>query len=233
MTRRPFNGNYIMLIFLVIMVFNAIRSPQYGSIGEWLVATLLKLPAIVIGITIHEHAHAWTAWKLGDRTPMAQGRVTLNPAKHIDPFGIIALIFVGFGWGRPVQVNPYAFRKNRRLANLLVSVAGVATNLVAAFLCTALLFFVTNGVLSTVLYYIVWFNIVLMIFNLLPVPPLDGFGILTEIFDLRRASWYDTLYSFGSIILLLLIMTGATGKILGPAVLSISRAFISVWGLVL
>ncbi|MCL1895025.1 MAG: site-2 protease family protein [Clostridiales bacterium] len=233
MTRRPFNGNYFMLIFLVIMILNAIRSPHYSSIGEWIIDTLLKLPAIVIGITIHEYAHARTAWKLGDMTPKAQGRVTLNPAKHIDPFGIIALIFVGFGWGRPVQVNPYAFRKNRRLANLLVDVAGVLTNLVVAFLCTALLFVVSNGVLSAILYYIVWFNIVLMIFNLLPVPPLDGFGILTEIFDLRRRSWYDALYNYGPIILLVLIITGATGKILGTALISIFTAFTHVWALIL
>ena len=233
MRRRPFNGNYIMIIFLVFMVLNAIRSPQYGSIGEWLVDTLLRLPGIVIGITIHEYAHARTAWKLGDKTPMAQGRVTLNPARHIDPFGIIALIFVGFGWGRPVEVNPYAFRKNRRLANLLVDVAGVVTNCVAAFLCTALLFVTTNGVLSSILYYLVFFNIVLMLFNLLPVPPLDGFGILTEVFNLRRMPWYNALYSYGSIILLVLIITGATGKILGPALQAIFYGFIHIWSLIL
>ena len=233
MMRRPFNGNYVMLIFLIFMIFNAIRNNPYSTFGEWLVDTLLKLPAIVIGITIHEHAHARTAWKLGDATPRAQGRVTLNPASHIDPFGLIALIFVGFGWGKPVQVNPYAFRKNRRRANLLVAVAGVATNCVAAFLCTALLFVVTNGVLGAIVYYIVYFNIVLMIFNLLPVPPLDGFGILTEVFNLRRMPWYDTLYSYGFFILLFLIVIGATRLILGPGVILIRDAFISVWALIL
>ena len=231
--RRPFNGNYVMLIFLVLMVFNSIRSGRYDSPADWLLDTLYRLPAIVIGITIHEYAHARTAWKLGDQTPMSQGRVTLNPLAHIDPFGIIALIFVGFGWGRPVQVNPYAFRKNRRLANLIIDVVGVATNCVAAFLCTALLFFVQNGALSSILFYIVFFNLVLMLFNLLPIPPLDGFGILTEIFDLRRQSWYHSLYNYGSIILLLFILLGLAGRILSPALNSIFIAFYNLWALIL
>ena len=231
--RRPFNGNYIMIIFLVIMALNSIRSGRYDSPADWFLDTLLRLPAIVIGITIHEYAHARAAWKLGDQTPMTQGRVTLNPLAHIDPIGIIALIFVGFGWGRPVQVNPYAFRKNRRQANLIVDIAGVATNCAAAFVCTALLFFVPNGVLGSILGYIVFFNLVLMLFNLLPIPPLDGFGILTEIFDLRRQPWYHTFYNYGSIILLLFILFGFAGMILSPGIYSIYSAFYRIWAIIL
>jgi len=206
-----------MIIFLVIMAFNSIQSGRFDSPGQWLMDTLLRLPAIIIGITLHEFAHAFSAYKLGDQTPKAQGRVTLNPIAHIDPIGIVAIIFVGFGWGRPVQVNPYAFAKNRRGKNLIVDVAGVTTNFIIAFLCTALLFVVQEQILFQIILNIVYINYILMVFNLLPIPPLDGFGILTEIFDLRRYSWYRPLYNNGTIILLVLIIFGVLGMILWPA----------------
>lgn len=240
--RRGFNGNYLMIFFLIIMVVNSIRSGRYDSPGQWLFFTLISLPGIVIGITFHEFAHAYSAWKLGDQTPMAQKRVTLNPLAHIDPIGIIALVFVGFGWGRPVQVNPYVFKKNRRLANLIIDVAGVVTNLIIAFICTALLVYIQNSatgggigvfVLYNIVYFIVYFNIVLMLFNLIPIPPLDGFGIITEIFDLRRQPWYRTFYNYGSIILLFLIMMRFIALILVPAVNKIMIAFETVWSIII
>jgi len=203
--RRMAGGNFIFIFFLIIMVVNSIQSGRFASPRDWLINTLMLLPAIVIAITFHEFMHAFSAWKLGDQTPKAQGRITLNPLAHIDPVGIIILIFVGFGWGKPVQVNPLAFKKNLRLSNLIVDLAGVATNFVIAFICVPLVFFVQNPTLSTIITYIVYINIVLMLFNLLPIPPLDGFGVLTEIFALRRFSWYRPLYNNGMIILLVFI----------------------------
>ncbi|MDR3364366.1 MAG: site-2 protease family protein [Clostridiales Family XIII bacterium] len=230
--RKAFSGNYIMVVFMVIMAYNAFSSGRYDNFGDWLTTTLLRLPGIVIGITVHEFAHAFSAWKLGDQTPKAQGRVTLNPLAHIDPVGIIALLFVGFGWGRPVQVNPYAFTKNRRLANIITDVAGVATNFVIAFFCTAALFVVHNETLFTILLNVVYMNLVLMIFNLLPIPPLDGFGIITEIFDLRRFRWYKPFYSNGTIILLILIVFDIISGLLGPALSAILGFIQNVWALV-
>jgi len=234
--RGPFRGNTMMIIFLVIMVVNSIRMGRFNDPAQWLMNTLLLLPAIVIAITFHEFMHAYSAYKLGDMTPKAQGRVTLNPISHIDPVGIIVLIFVGFGWGRPVQVNPYAFKKNRRAANLVVDVAGVAMNFVIAFVVTAIriiaiLHFglVPNGVLDTILNNIILINFILMIFNLLPIPPLDGFGIITEIFDLRRFSWYRPLYDNGFFILLILIIFGLLGRILQPAMAFFYNFSHTVW----
>ena len=215
--RGPSRSNFILIIFLAIMAFNSIQSGRFDSPAQWLTDMLLRLPAIIIGITFHEFAHAFSAYKLGDQTPKAQGRVTLNPLAHIDPFGLIAIIFVGFGWGRPVQVNPLAFKKNRRAANLIVDVSGVTTNFIIGFLCTALLFVIQDQILFTIVLNIVYINFILMVFNLLPIPPLDGFGILTEIFDLRRFSWYRPLYSNGFFILLPLIIFGILGRILWPA----------------
>lgn len=227
--RKLSGGSLIMIVFLIIMAFNSLQSGRFNSPGEWFMETLMRLPGIIIGITIHEFAHAFSAYKLGDRTPKAQGRVTLNPLAHIDPIGIITLIFVGFGWGRPVQVNPYAFQKNRRLANIIVDISGVATNLVVAFLCTPLLFVVQNDIVFTILLNIVFMNLVLMLFNLLPIPPLDGFGIITEIFDLRRFSWYLPFYNNGTLILLVLIIFDIVGELLGPAFTVILGTFESFW----
>jgi len=215
------------------MLFNSFQSGRFDNPRQWLFEMLLRLPAIVIGLTFHEFMHAFSAWKLGDMTPKAQGRVTLNPLSHIDPFGIIVLIFVGFGWGRPVQVNPYAFKKNLRLSNIIVDVAGVGMNFVIAFLLTAPLFFITSQTLFLIVYYIVYINLVLMLFNLLPIPPLDGFGIITEVFDLRRFSWHRPLYNAGMFILMALVIFGFVGTLLGP-VLGVIFDFIQkIWLLIL
>jgi len=233
--KGPFRGNIVMIVFIAIMAFNSIQSGRFDSPAQWLMDTLMRLPAIVIAITLHEFAHAYSAYKLGDQTPKAQGRVTLNPLSHIDPFGIIVLIFVGFGWGRPVQVNPYAFKKNRRLANIIVDVSGVTTNFILAFFFTAIRIVALirwglemNGVVDTILVNIIFINFILMVFNLLPIPPLDGFGIITEIFDLRRFAWYRPLYNNGFFILLILIIFGLLGTILMPALSALfgfSQAF--------
>ena len=183
-------------------------------------------PGIIIGLTFHEFAHAFVADRLGDDTPRLQGRVTLNPMAHIDWMGLAALFFVGFGWGQPVQINPYHF-KNRRRDEFLVSIAGVVMNLLLAVVFTfvvkillvAGISWTTGGFGNSLwecLLYIIQINLVLMIFNLIPVPPLDGFNIVTEIFDLRKYDWWYTVYSYGNIILIALIAFNFTGRIMSP-----------------
>ena len=225
--------NPINIIFLLFMIYNAITNGRFNNPLDWLINTLYLIPGIVIGITVHEFAHAYSAYKLGDMTPKAQKRVTLNPLAHIDPVGIIALIFVGFGWGKPVQVNPYAFQKRRRLCNLITDVAGVVTNFIVAFLATGLLRLMyeinANQIIITIVAYLIQMNLVLMIFNLIPVPPLDGFGIITEIFDLRKYSWYQTVYNYGSIILMLLVISRLVGFILNPVLSAIYDLFFAIW----
>jgi Zn-dependent protease len=234
------SGSFIMIIFLIVMAYNAFAGGRFDSLGSWALNVALTLPGIVIGITIHEFSHAFAAYKLGDMTPKAQGRVTLNPLSHIDPVGIIALVFVGFGWGRPVQVNPYAFQKHRRLCNIITDVAGVCTNFICAFFVSGILMGLGRaGLLSyggtayTILFYIIMMNIVLMIFNLLPIPPLDGFGIITEIFDLRRFSWYRPFYQNGSLILLILIVFDIVSGLLTPALTAILNFISNIWSVIL
>ena len=196
------------------------------SVGQWFYTKLLILPGIIIGLSFHEAAHAWVSYKLGDPTPKLQGRVTLNPLAHIDPVGFIALLFIGFGWGIPVEIDPRHY-KNRRSGELLVSLAGVTANLITAVVF-ALIFRLAEShmsyafyqgagqVLMQILLYVVYINLVLMVFNLIPVPPLDGFGVITQIFRLERYEWYWKIYQYGQPILLLLIIFNIPSKIIGP-----------------
>ena len=190
---------------------------------------LMLLPAIIIGLSFHEYAHAAVAYKLGDPTPKMQGRVSLNPMAHIDWIGFAALIFVGFGWGRPVEINPSNFR-NRRKGELMVALAGVAMNLLIAvvfaviakivLLCGGYDFVSTN--LGTILWKmiinVIWINLVLMLFNLIPCPPLDGFSVVTELFNIKHTQLYWRIYQYGNLILIALIVFNVTYIILNPCV---------------
>jgi Zn-dependent protease len=185
-------------------------------------------PGIIIGLSFHEFAHAFVAYKLGDMTPKLQGRVTISPLAHIDPIGMIALIFIGFGWGIPVQINPRNFKKPRR-DEFLVAIAGVTTNFILAFIFMGVVRLFTSfgaelassslgGTIVEVLLYVVQINLILMVFNLLPIPPLDGFNIIGEVFNLKRREWYYKTYDKGMIILLVLIILGLVERVLLPAV---------------
>ena len=208
---------------------NSFRRGAFADHMEWLMDALIMLPGIVIGLALHEYAHAAVAFRLGDPTPKMQGRVTINPLAHIDPLGLAALLFAGFGWGVPVQINPANFR-NRRRDELLVSLAGVTMNLiiaivftiVAKILYTAAGAVFLSGTLGSTLWlmimYVIQINLVLMIFNLIPCPPLDGFSIISEIFNIKHTEFYWTLYRYGNWILIALIIFGITGRIISPCV---------------
>ncbi|ASJ53366.1 site-2 protease family protein [Brevibacillus formosus] len=184
-----------------------------------------RLIAFVIAFTLHEWAHAFVAWKLGDNTAKSEGRLTLNPIPHIDPFGLILILFGPFGWARPVPINPLHFRGNKRLGIVYVSFAGPLINLILAVLFYLVYFVVVNsGVLvdmhekvayaiDLTLRFSVLINTALFIFNLLPIPPLDGYKILRF---LSPRSWDGKFYNYevyGPWILLLLIFIPGVSSI--------------------
>lgn len=219
------NINPAILIMIFLLLGNKMLASGQ-SLGDWLYMQLLMLPGIVTGLTFHEAAHGYMSAWLGDPTPRLQGRLSLNPLKHIDPIGFICLFFAGFGWGRPVEINPMYYKHKRR-DELLVSLAGVVTNFAIAVIA-ALIYrnmpnftFLTNFpglwyAIAYVLYFTISINIVLMIFNLLPVPPLDGFGVVTQLFNLSKYDWYYKLYNNGMLILMVLIVLNITDIVINP-----------------
>lgn len=183
---------------------------------------LFLLPAILIALTVHEFAHAYTSNMFGDPTPRLQGRLTLNPLAHLDPMGLVCLVLFGFGWGRPVQINP-RYYKNPKRDRILVSLAGPASNLIIVILVALLMKFLLPVVpyeaFWKIMQYMVMINAVLCIFNLLPIPPLDGSKILLEVLPLRnKYELYYRVQRYSTIILLVLIYTNIIDKVLTPLV---------------
>ncbi len=166
---------------------------------------LIYAASLVIAITIHEFAHAWTANHLGDPTPKLQDRLNLNPLSHLDPLGTLALLIAGFGWGKPVQFDPYNL-KNPKTDTILISLAGPASNLILAILVSILLRLPIPGVVGAFLAPLLVYNVVIAIFNLIPIHPLDGGKILVGLLPNHLSHDVDVfLHQYGIILLLLII----------------------------
>ncbi|MBC7326532.1 site-2 protease family protein [bacterium] len=192
--------------------------------AERLIDLVLMAPFFIFGIVLHEYAHGWVAWKLGDPTAKYSGRLTLDPMAHFDPFGALMFLFsslvgVGFGWAKPVPVNFYNLRNPRR-DTILVSLAGPGANILLAIACLLChhLFRSFSPPLSS------WFalgfllNLVLAIFNLLPIPPLDGSKVLMVLLPPRYAYTYARMEPFGFIILLAFLATGLFSLIVNAVI---------------
>lgn len=203
---------------------------------------LMYLPGIVVGLTVHEFSHAWTAHLSGDSTSKEQGRITLNPLKHIDPVGLIFLFVAGFGWAKPVQFNEENLRKKTDV--IKIAFAGPLSNAIVAMILSVVFVVVYKNspdVISSgyetmlnLFYYTIFINWGLFIFNLIPVPPLDGSHIF--FYPLRRyPAIYNVLYKYGSMILFaLLLITMLTDLNLlpiGNAIKSITDGFLKLAGL--
>ena len=198
-----------------------------NSILGYFVDKLYIIPGILIGLSVHEYGHAKAAQLCGDRTSDALGRVSLDPRAHIDIIGLLMLFFVGFGWGKPVLIDPRQFRHPRR-DQIIVGLAGVFNNFITAIVFAVILrlyvqfvpykFFISTlgNVIYMILLYTVSINISLMLFNLLPIPPLDGFGVVCGIFGLYNTKFYWYARRYGMPILLILVYLGFTANILGP-----------------
>lgn len=186
-----------------------IGSLMGGDLAGFLLNLLYLLPALVIGLCFHEAAHAWAALKMGDPTARNMGRLTLDPTKHFTFFGLITFLLIGFGWGKPVPINPRNFN-NYKMGNFLVSIAGVATNLLLSFIFFWIyVLLVALDVQSTMILTIVWtiisLNVVLCFFNLIPIPPLDGHHLVKGFIARRSPKFYMTYMQYGYYILLALI----------------------------
>lgn len=187
---------------------------------------IIQAPPLLFALTVHEFSHAYVAWRLGDPTAKNEGRLTLNPLKHLDPLGVLAFIIMKLGWAKPVPVNPWHFR-NPRQDMLKVALAGPASNVALALASTAVLHLVIQ--LSFLPYQIlqplvamlassVWINIMLAVFNCIPIPPLDGSKVLMGLLSPESARSFAKIEPYGFLILLALFYTGIIGNLIMPII---------------
>jgi len=200
--------------------------------NSFITQLIILAPPLLFALTFHEFAHGYVAYRLGDPTAKNAGRLTLNPLKHLDPIGTIAFFFIKFGWAKPVPVNPTNFR-NPRKDMLWVALAGPMTNLALALISaiiTKTLWFLASSLpysaiaeailvpLNAMLIASVWINLVLCIFNFLPIPPLDGSRILTGLLPQDLAISYMKIERYGFIIILVLAFSGVLSKVILPII---------------
>ena len=218
----------VIYIILAFCIFSMIAN--YVNDMNALLKMLISIPGVLIAITFHEYAHALAAYKLGDDTSKKQGRLTLNPLKHIDPIGIIILLFLGIGWGKPVMVDGRNLKRNisYKKAEAIVSFAGPLANFIMAIFFTIIYaLLVKFNVLENITYraatviismliYTIMLNIGLGIFNLIPLPPLDGSKVLKVFLPYNVNRWLEENESIFYMVFLGLWITGIAGMIITP-----------------
>jgi Zn-dependent protease len=187
---------------------------------------VVTIPAILIAFTFHEYAHAWVADRLGDKTPKFQGRLTLNPIVHVDIVGFIMILIAGFGWAKPIQTNPSAY-KNYYRDDLKVSIAGPVANMTVAVIFSVItgvyLKYISGmsnipevlDIILMIFQQTIRINVILFFFNMLPLPGLDGFHVLRDLLPLKFHHFSDNLYRYQMLILVLFIATPLSRYIIG------------------
>lgn len=218
-----------------LLIILAIISLASMGVGGW-ISLLLTLPAVIMAITFHEYAHAYAADRLGDTTPRAQGRLTLNPTSHLDFFGFILMMFTHIGWGKPVQINPNNFtsNKSRGFCETMVSLAGPLMNFVLAIIATVIFyalniwataFLRTNVgyIIEMFLQVLIMVNIGLGTFNLIPLPPLDGEKIFRHLLPYKVQEWLTNNYATLYYVFMILWIFGILEIVVSPVISVISN----------
>ena len=214
-------------LYIVLAIIILVNLVSMGTGG--LLSLILTLPGVIIAMAFHEFAHAWMAVKLGDDTPLAQGRVSLNPLSHIDPMGIMMLLFCGVGWGKPVQIDTSNFNgKYRKNGEALVALAGPLMNFILAFILTFILGIImkfaglsfigstVGTVILTMIEYAVIMNIGLGVFNLIPLPPLDGSKIFIRFMPYNVRNWIYDHEMWFYMLFLIIWFTDISSLIISP-----------------
>ena len=217
-------------LYIIIGILVLFSLASYGTDG--LFDLVLSVPAVLLAITVHEFGHAFAAYKLGDDTPLRQGRLSLNPLDHVDPLGIAMLLFAHIGWGKPVQVDPKNYNRNISVekADAIVSFAGPLMNFITAIIfaliyCAIIKFakisFITSNIgiiIIAIVSYIVTMNIGLGIFNMIPLPPLDGSKIFLPILPYNTKTWFIEHEQIFYFVFLIIWITGIAGSLISPLI---------------
>jgi len=223
------NDNKILYIILGLVLLFGLMNTSTGAI----LSLVLTLPGVVLAITFHEYAHAMAAYKLGDDTPRMQGRLNLNPFSHLDPWGFVMLLFVHIGWGKPVEINPRNFDKvSMEKGEAIVAVAGPIMNIILSIILTIIYvaivkfapaFILTQigAIVMLMLQSAIIVNIGLGVFNLIPLPPLDGSKIFINFMSYKVKQWLYENQRIFYIIFLVIWITGLAGIIISPIISAI------------
>ena len=217
-------------LYIIIGILVLMSLATYGT--EGIFDLLLSVPAVLLAITVHEFGHAFAAYKLGDDTPLRQGRLSLNPLDHVDPLGIAMLLFAHIGWGKPVQVDPRNYNRNISVekADAIVSFAGPLMNFITAIIfaliyCAIMKFagisFIASNIgfiVISIIAYVVTMNIGLGVFNMIPLPPLDGSKIFLPILPYNAKTWFIEHEQTFYFIFLIIWITGIAGKLISPII---------------
>ena len=230
----------MIYIVMVIMLISGLAS--YLTDVNNLLGLLLSIPGILIAITFHEFAHAYAADKLGDDTPRSQGRLTLNPLGHLDPIGTVMLLFARVGWGKPVEVNPrnYDRRFSMDKADAIVSIAGPLMNFFLAIVLTMVycLIYKVAGItflhsqIGTIIMLMIniaiSINIGLGVFNLIPLPPLDGSKVIKPFLSFNAKEWFESNEKIFEMIFVALWIFGILGKVISPVISIITEGILKL-----
>lgn len=227
-------------LYIIIGVLALMSLARYGT--EGIFDLILSVPAVLLAITVHEYGHAFAAYKLGDDTPLRQGRLSLNPFDHLDPLGIMMLLFVHIGWGKPVQVDPRNYNRNISVekADAIVSFAGPLMNFITAIVFSIIYcaiikfagqaFLITNvgTIIISMVAYVVTMNIGLGVFNLIPLPPLDGSKIFLPILPYNAKSWFIEHEQMFYFVFLIIWITGIASTLISPIISKITELIINL-----
>ena len=231
-------------LYILIGVLVLLALLSYGTSGIF--SLILSIPAVLLAITVHEFGHAFSAYKLGDDTPLRQGRLSLNPLDHIDPLGIAMLLFVHIGWGKPVQIDPRNYNRNISVekADAIVSFAGPLMNFITAIIVAliycaiykfaGMAFLASNigMIIMLILADCITMNIGLGVFNLIPLPPLDGSNVLIPFLPTNAKAWFINNEQIFYIIFVILWITGLAGTLITPALTAVSNGILNLAGLI-
>ncbi len=229
----------IMGVLILLTLVNYLGNP------DALYLLVLTIPGVLVAITFHEFAHVFAASKLGDDTAKRQGRLNLNPLSHMDPIGTLMLLFAGFGWGKPVAVDPrnYSRKYTVEQGEAIVSIAGPLMNILLAFVISLIIALVGRfapevmlsqvGIITMqILMLAVSINIGLGVFNLIPLPPLDGSKVIMLFLPNKAKYWFNNNSHIFYLVFVILFVTGFAGEIISPAVMWITELVTGLAGLI-